>query len=207
MLIQIEKITLSKTSKMPCKSFSTSPANCVTGAKLARIKGSVCHSCYARKGFYYMPSVKAAHARNLLSLEQPDWVDRMEQTIGAEKNPHFRWHDAGDVQHTQHLENIAEIARRLPLKRFWLPTKELTLVLRYLRKHGAFPANLTVRVSAYMVDGPAPSIPLPVSTVRSKHGPVPVSARACPAPSQGGACGECRACWDPTVREINYEQH
>ena len=29
----------------------------------------------------------------------------------------------------------------------------------------------------------------------------------CPASKQGNECGECRACWDNTVDNINYKKH
>jgi hypothetical protein len=29
----------------------------------------------------------------------------------------------------------------------------------------------------------------------------------CPAPSQGGKCGDCRACWDPKVKVVSYGKH
>jgi len=29
----------------------------------------------------------------------------------------------------------------------------------------------------------------------------------CPAPKQDNACGDCRACWDPLVKNIAYGEH
>jgi hypothetical protein len=29
----------------------------------------------------------------------------------------------------------------------------------------------------------------------------------CPAPSQGGECGDCRKCWDPKVKVVKYGKH
>ena len=54
------------------------------------------------------------------------------------------------------LFRIVEIAERLPNVCFWLPTREKAVVLCYLREFGAFPSNLTVRLSAAMIDAPAP---------------------------------------------------
>ncbi len=204
-LIQIEK--LGQTSKMPCPSYSTSARDCKTGSKLRKIPGSVCHGCYAYKGRYNSQNVTASHARNLESINSEGWPDRMVEAIQKKKNPHFRWHDSGDLQNIQHLYKIVAIAHRLPNVKFWLPTKELTIVGNYLRIEGAFPDNLTVRVSAFMVDGPRPSLPLPCSTVRSHGAPVPAGAVACSAPTTGNQCRECRACWDPAVAEVSYEKH
>lgn len=204
-LIQIEK--LGQTSKMPCPSYSTSARDCKTGSKLRRIPGSVCYGCYAYKGFYNMPNVQASHARNLESIQSNGWVDRMVEAIANDGNSYFRWHDSGDIQNMAHLLKIVEIAKRLPDVQFWLPTKELRIVGNYLKQHGAFPNNLTVRVSAFMIDGPRPSVPLPCSTVRSHGAPVPSGAVACSAPATGNQCGSCRACWDPAVAEVSYEKH
>ena len=29
----------------------------------------------------------------------------------------------------------------------------------------------------------------------------------CPAPKQGGKCGDCRQCWDPAVKVVSYGKH
>jgi len=29
----------------------------------------------------------------------------------------------------------------------------------------------------------------------------------CPSSKQGNQCGECRACWDKTVENVNYKKH
>jgi len=198
---------LSHTSKMPCPSYSLSATMCHTGRKLAKIKGSVCFGCYALKGNYRYPSVKTSHARHLEAITGAQWVDAMVAEIAETGTQYFRWHDSGDIQDMEHLNKIIGIARQLPDVKFWLPTKELTLVTTWIRHHGAFPSNLTVRVSAYMVDKPAAGVPLPVSTVSSPGMPVPVGAVRCLAPSQGGQCQDCRACWNADIKEINYLQH
>ncbi len=204
-LIQIEK--LGQTSKMPCPSYSLSARDCKTGSRLRKINGSVCHGCYAYTGRYNCKTVTASHARNLASINIDGWADRMVAAIRKKKNPHFRWHDSGDLQNMRHLYQIVEIAQRLPGVQFWLPTKELSIVGNYLKERGRFPDNLTVRVSAFMIDGPRPSLPLPCSTVRSHGAPVPAGAVACSAPTTNNQCGDCRACWSASVAEVSYEKH
>ena len=44
--------SLTKTSKMPGLSYSLPAWECKTGAKLRKVKNSVCASCYAMKGNY-----------------------------------------------------------------------------------------------------------------------------------------------------------
>ena len=68
-----------------------------------------------------------------------------------------------------------------------------------------FPTNLVPRLSAHMIDGPAPDIDgLPTSTVTSDHKP---GQYVCPAPDQGGECKSCRMCWDANIKSIAYRAH
>jgi len=36
---------------------------------------------------------------------------------------------------------------------------------------------------------------------------VVTSGRTCPAPDQGGQCGDCRQCWSDSVSNIAYGKH
>jgi hypothetical protein len=93
--------TLSKPGKMPGPAYSISAKNCITGAKLAKIPGSVCAGCYALKGRYMFKNTKSAHQLRQESLDHPQWVEAMAVQIKSHK--WFRWHDAGDLQSVQHL--------------------------------------------------------------------------------------------------------
>lgn len=207
--------TLSAPSKMPCSSYSFSPAHCQTGRKLAKIPGSVCHGCYAYdtakehgRGNYSYPSVQSAWKTRFDAMHNLEtWKVGMKFQIAREGNAYFRWHDAGDLQSVAHLEAIAWIATQLPTIRFWLPTKEYAYVRKYLAKHHALPANLTVRLSAHMIDGPVPNMGLPVSSVSNHGKPVPAGAERCPAPENHGQCGECRNCWNAEVKQVDYLKH
>jgi hypothetical protein len=189
--------TLSRPSKMPCRGYSIPAAACHAGSKLVNIPGSTCHSCYALKGRYRMPNVKRMLAFRLQSLTHPWWTAAMILLIARQRSGWFRWHDAGDLQSLQHLLNIMAIAAALPEIRFWLPTREVALV----RQAGPMPPNLTVRVSATMVDGPLPSSLLTSSVVTSE------ANVTCPAHHQAMHCGDCRQCWDPTVKNVSYLKH
>ena len=48
--------SLSNTSKMPGKSYGIQAKFCGIGAKLAKVEGTVCSSCYGLNGFYNMPT-------------------------------------------------------------------------------------------------------------------------------------------------------
>jgi hypothetical protein len=197
---------LSKPSKMPCLSWSTPAKYCKTGAKLAKIKGSVCSKCYAVKGFYRYPNVEKCLEKRFQSLSSPLWTEAMTAAIaGSEGSGFFRWHDSGDIQSVGHLAKIVQIAKNLPGIKFWLPTREYGFVSSYLKKHKSFPENLTVRLSAYMIDAEGPvtlanRLGLTTSGV-SKEG------FTCPASGQGNKCLSCRACWDRGTSNINYKLH
>jgi len=212
--MQVATIKLSKAGKMPSHSFSTPAQACRTGGKLQSVPGSVCEGCYALKGHYRYPNVKAPRAANLETIrlaqasgEWEGWIAGVVAAIdGSERSGFFRWHDSGDVQSIEHLEAIAEVARRLPGIRFWLPTKEKGDVLEYVRRHGDFPENLTVRLSAPMIDG-KPSAAWGITSTVHKATKAEDSGFACGAYTRGGKCGECRACWDRSVPNVGYPKH
>ena len=68
---------LSAPSKMPGPAFNLPAWACATGAKLAKIPGTPCHGCYALKGRYRFPNVKAALNKRLEKLHDPKWVESM----------------------------------------------------------------------------------------------------------------------------------
>jgi hypothetical protein len=191
---------LSYTSKMPCPSTSLPPDSCNVGAKLRRVPGSVCSKCYACVKCYRYPNVKKALEWRLRQLEDPRWADRMACAIG--KLPYFRWHDAGDIQGKKHLNMIIEVCRRTPNTKHWLPTKEIGLFKDILPHQ--LPKNLTVRLSATMIDSKGPCMDYPTSTVHDKRPPI---GRACIAYRQSGKCNDCRACWSKDVKNVSYPLH
>lgn len=210
MTLQIaEAVTgkLSKPSKMPGFAYSIPAQACGVGSKLRTVAGSICSKCYALKGRYVFSSVKKALARRLESLTHPLWVDAMAFLINHASVNVFRWHDSGDIQSLQHLENIVEVCKKTPDVRHWIPTREYAIVTEYKAKHGSFPDNLNVRLSAYMMDGPLPTgaaerLGVTASGVTSDAAKV-----TCPAYKQGGVCGPCRACWDKKVSVVIYPKH
>ena len=174
-------------SKMPCQSWSIPAKRCKTGMKLRDVVGSICSKCYALKGRYPFPNVQAALERRFQSLFNPLWVDAMVAAIQlSESSGFFRWHDSGDVQDVAHLEKIASVAKRLPNIQFWLPTREYGFVAEFLKKHGSFPSNLTVRLSALMLDG-APPVGIAKRFGLTTSG-VSKEGFTCPSSTQGGKC-------------------
>lgn len=216
---------LSSPGKMPCPSYGLPAAECNVGSKLrashTEAHPTVCGGCYALKGSYQMyPEVIPAQYRRLgtvrSALANPDdrdrWTLAMVALIAWEcRTSHvFRWHDSGDLQSVDHLALIAEVCERTPWVRHWIPTREAKVVATYIREVGPLPTNLNVRQSAALVDHfPNPERARDGRTFSAVAAAksVPDSAHACPAYRQGGECGSCRACWDPTVPVVVYPLH
>jgi hypothetical protein len=195
---------LSKPSKMPGWAYGIPAAECKTGELLRDIEGSTCEGCYALKGCYVFEVVQAAQYRRLNSIQDPRWVDAMAMLINSKKSKYFRWHDSGDVQDEAHLFKIFEVCELTPETSHWLPTREA-----WTKKHlKNKPKNLVLRFSMPMVDqAPAKSWPN-VSTVMSKDQPwFGATSVACVAPDQDNECRDCRACWDPSVKNVTYWKH
>jgi len=188
--------SMTRTSKMPGLSYSLPAWECKTGSKLRKVKGSVCASCYALKGNYTRyKAIKAAQYVRLDSLKHPLWTAAMVAQVKRQK--YFRWHDAGDVQDLDHLNKIFEVCRLTPNTNHWMPTREA-----WVKDHlPQAPKNLVIRFSPPMINQRAPESWPNSSMVIDK------GYHTCPAPAQGGQCGDCRQCWDPKIKVVSYGKH
>lgn len=202
---------LSKPSKMPCRGWSIPAVHCKVGAKLRKIVGSICFKCYALKGMYMFPKVRACLERrfNILMRALSDDVARTEFRAAFVRllrdETLFRWLDSGDIQNVAHLWLIVDIANDNPHVRFWLPTRERDIVRKFAQSGIAIPPNLTIRISAPMIDGaPLGLDGFPTSTVHKNEKP---HGEVCLAYTRGGYCADCRLCWDPNVKNVSYPVH
>lgn len=216
-------------SKMPGTSFGISAHACLAGQELAKLPGSICSNCYALRDKMSWPKVQLAYRRRLEGLSHPNWVGAMVRLllhyhaapfrridlglrgkklarVGSRLrlNPmgFHRWHESGDLQSVEHLAKIVEVCRRTPNIKHWLPTRELAILRAW---DGEVPPNLTIRVSATMIDGPPPNGWKQSSTVHSRTPPKGV--HECPAYKQEHQCKDCRACWSRDVPVVSYLQH
>ena len=194
-------------SKMPGTSYGISAHHCITGAKLVKVAGSTCHKCYALRGHYVHSNVAKAHEAREAHLGSPQWVAAMvtllEHAHRKGDLPAFhRWHDSGDLQSVTHLAAIIAVCDNTPWLKHWLPTREHGIVQAFTRDE--IPPNLTIRVSATMIDG-APTAHWP--TTSTVHKIAPPKGQVCPAPTQGNKCADCRACWSQAVANVSYHQH
>ena len=187
---------LSRPSKMPGWSYGLPAAECKPGSKLQKVEGSTCSNCYALKGCYVFKIVQDAQYRRLKSIKHAGWVAAMVHLINSKKSKYFRWPDSGDVQDLDHLNKIFKVCELTPGIQHWLPTREA-----WIQDHVArAPRNLVIRFSMPMIDqAPAGAWPN-TSTVVTK-------GSNCPSSKQGNKCLDCRACWDPKVKNIAYGEH
>ena len=222
-VIKPVEIKFSVTEKMPWISWDLPARQCKTGAKLVKVKGSICHGCYALKGRYLFGNKKKADDVRIGQLEDlKSWKIAFIEALGKKykdmrdkSKAYFRWFTSGDLQSLDMLVAMNEIALALPAIKFWLPTKEHGMIRQYLAIHGKFAENFTVRPSMFMVDQlPSNGLGLPTSTVIS----TPVNAddrheNICPASLEAfhGAskvnCNDCRKCWDKNVNNVAYIYH
>jgi hypothetical protein len=197
--------SLSNPSKMPGHGYALPAYRCRIGRLLQLIPKAICHYCYALRGRYLFPVVRAAMEKRFSSLSDPGWADAISTLIYRSGDRYFRWHDSGDLRDLDHLQKIVRVCRNLPRVKFWLPTREYRTVEAYRRMGGRIPSNLCIRLSAHLINGKLPlGYGLPVSTVSSHKNQTIPSAHCCPAARQGNTCGRCRACWNPTVKVVEY---
>ena len=200
--------TLSNPSKMPAFGWGISAKHCKTGSKLAKIKGTICHSCYALKGRYVFRNVFDAHEVRRKAIELNEWVDYMAELLtikykNIDKSKRYhRWFDAGDIQSYSHLMKIFEVCELTPQINHWLATREYSIINKIDEKD--VPKNLCLRVSAITVDGNQPKFWKWTSGV---HKDKPAVGWECPAPKQNGECGNCRNCWSRSIKQVSYKEH
>ena len=199
-----EKITggTAKTSKLDTSSSSLSAWDCQQGSILAEIPGSVCHGCYARKGMYGFPKVKAALQKRTKLISDESWVKAWVYVLKHKKrivsSGLFRHHDSGDIQNMEHLKKIIEVAKQTPEIKHWLPTKESKMLKKF---KGDIPKNLLIRLSGSMIDG-KPPIYAHTSTVTTNK-----DEATCRAFETDGECQGCTKCWDDSIANIVYFKH
>lgn len=205
-----------KNSKMPGSTYAQDSFACHIGAKLAKVKGSTCFGCYARRLAKMRPSVRTGHENNLSKWRSclsrgiegvAQWVDSMvfqiEKAYQKTGEPYHRWFDAGDLDSPDQLLAILEVAYRMPHISFWLPTRE-TGILKAIDLDSV-PDNLAIRVSSVMVnDKPIHKYSL-TSTVHTKGSEV--YGQECMAYTRGNNCGDCRMCWATSVSNVSYKKH
>lgn len=180
---------------------------------------SVCRMCYAGQGFYFMPVVKEAQHTRLLWWRNTYPVVRNLVMINAinsatRRNPYFRVFESGDFTDEEDVNSWKEIIRRCPATKFWISTRawrdpKLSWFLTTIRGH-----NVVVRYSGIEVNDSRRRTlkqmgPFAAEMMKPLHtSSVVDSGKGCPKQIYGSCTlGECRACWDPQVKHIEYKIH
>lgn len=115
----------------------------------------------------------------------------------------FRVHDSGDVFSPLYAQLWQQVCAAVPDVRFWIPTRSWHSTPRILRELVVLNSlpNATVRPSAlYFHEDPPRVAGLSAGTSAAGDG------YTCPSSKQGGACRECRACWDGSLPVV-YKVH
>ena len=198
-----------RNTKMGTTTMAFDAFACVTGSKLAKIEGTPCRKCYARKLQKLRPSVDKGYRRNSEKWEKAEagmWEQAIAlQIIRYNTDGFHRWFDSGDLASVKMLQSIVNVCHMTPKIKHWLPTQERKFVKEFKANGGIVPANLVIRVSASRLNGDMPGGADNGSQVFTK-GSEPKGFE-CKARQRGNACGPCKACWDKRVPLISYPQH
>jgi hypothetical protein len=216
---------LTVTSKMPSASWSL-PAHYACPFAVTDTPDHICSHCYASKGAYVWGlTVRAQWTRFYWTLGcmrderlAARWVDTLtaavtadavrQQTSHARKhgvitaNTYFRWHDSGDLFSPAYAAAVLAVVKATPTVRHWIPTRSYRAPWQAAIQAIAAQPNATVRPSALTIGYDAPML-----AGYSAGSGVKREGYNCPAPSQGNACADCRACWDAPTVPIYYHAH
>ena len=202
---------LSEPSKMPWYSCSTPAQLCKVGSRLRQVDNSTCSGCYALDRNYNRPNVKIALLRRWLMYKMSPtiWYKAFQSffqfhSFRSKTQLYFRWFDSGDLVDYRQFQAICMIAHRAPKVKFWLPSRELSII-NQAGEHD-IPSNLIVRYSTPMVD--ALSKRDNSTMVFSPLNILPDNCVACPATTTDDhTCNahDCRSCWN--VGHIGYQIH
>jgi hypothetical protein len=190
---------------MPCKSWSLQAGETCPGSIDPATKKpvAVCAGCYAKDGFYNMPSVVKVRDENREDWKRDEWEDEMVALLDTER--YFRWFDSGDCYHPLLAKKIYNVMKRTPWCNHWMPTKsyKIARIRIYLDMMKELP-NASIRYSSDSING----------EYTDEHGSTVIpyaedntTAKLCDAFTRGGKCGPCRACWNKDVAVIAYPAH
>lgn len=169
------------------------------------------HLCYARKGNFTFPNVKASHMNNLacfVSNPEEYFNDIISFLNGLVSYRYFRWHSSGDIVNYDYLLGMVRVAKKCKSVKFLCFTKKFELVNQYLASNEKLPSNLHIVFSAwdknFKVENP---FNLPVTYVdfidTTMNPEIPELAIPCT-----GDCPSCLACWSlKKGQAVVFHQH
>ena len=230
---QVSKMTMDN-ALVICWGIANSTCN--VGRLLAKNPNSVCAKCYGDHGAYIWHTTKTCHQKRLQSLMRIvedsrrynqryiEYVLAFASYINIKaknrakigQSTYFRWLDMGDIQTSEkykffHLRIIRDIARLCPMVKFWLPTKEYSLMLSWDLAGYRMPDNVNVLISNPMID--SEDVMRRWIDRKFRHpelyGTTLVSSQGnhtCKAyDNTPTMCGTCDKCW--TKKHVIYPEH
>lgn len=197
---------ISQTSKLNAKSWSLEAwATCLGAKKDDGTAVDACAGCYARGGFYRFGVVKQARIDNREAWRAEAWIATMVEAL--KKQSLFRWFDSGDLYHADLAEKVYQVILQTPHVQHWLPTRayKIKRVRLVLEKIKQLP-NVAVRYSSDSINGEFTE-GLHGSTIVRTQTEAPTGVFVCEAYTRDGKCGDCSACYNPSVPVIGYVAH
>lgn len=195
-------LKISKTSKMPCPSWSLQAVETCPGS-IKPDGGLVdaCSKCYADKGFYKMKPAKNLRIHNKQDWKRDDWVSNMVEYMDLLQ--YFRWFDSGDIYTIVLAKKILKVCELTPWVKHWIPTRshKFEKFMPIFNKLRAL-SNVSIRFSSDSTKG---------EYIKGLHGSTIIpneyfktDAFICRANTRGHKCGPCRACWNKDIPIIAY---
>lgn len=117
-----------------------------TGLRTCPNAGECLKGCYARQGFYVMPSVSVAQEARLALALSPDFVAKIDAEIKRRGIKRLRIHDSGDFFSVDYTNKWLEVIRRNPGTRFYAYTK---MVSFFKARQALLPQNFHVIYSEW----------------------------------------------------------
>ena len=154
-------------------------------------------NCYACKGFYNMPSVKACYKENLrMVLEEIGQAEiDISNQLPKTGNHYCRLHSSGDFVNMEYLEMLIRIAKKFHWIKFKAFTKKYELVNEYFNKMGILskPRNFTIIFSGWEGLTMVNPYNFPTAWVKefSRESDIKKEAFTCT-----GHCDTCYHCWN-----------
>jgi hypothetical protein len=219
-------IKLSSPGKMPCYTWSIPAFDTCPGAVIdfssydGQLKNwskfkrkmkktnqvDACKGCYAQYGHYTFPGSANLRKHNLKDWKRKNWVKDMVKAI--KHMPYFRFFDSGDIYCVELAIKIEQIVKACPDTKFWIPTRshKIKLIKNVIDRLNHL-TNCVVRISSDsviggIVDYATNSTIVPSNSVKSKP-----NFLVCQSFNREGKCGDCRACWNKTIKTIAYPAH
>jgi hypothetical protein len=105
--------------------------------------------CYAKQGFFNMPSVVAAYDRNFKLAKTNKFYPAMKEEITKHNPKIIRIHASGDFFNVKYFHAWVVLARNFPNIKFYAYTKMIFMVKKYKQDlisdgHYPWPSNFTI---------------------------------------------------------------